>query len=1430
MYNKKVLIESLKKLGSAKAPTQKKDVVVGLNNPTQMSSMKQGGSSVDKQLSVKKSNIQGNGLFINEPIRKGDVIGLAHINNQATPIVGKNHNHSENNPTAVNISQGNKRYLVAAKDLPAGTEITTNYRLQPELEQPEDFMRNGGMTPQKDGYRTYSPYKNLPYIDIHTDTIDTDNIVYDLQLVANNGVTKNVQKNTGLHKIPGASVIREIPIDLEKQSFKKGGGPGDRWLASLVKQGTRSNNLLTYPVKLAGERIARLNAMPYRTKQDIIDALFKKGYEANYFGNADTLHSDSTYGFGKRDLIANYFRGIDTGFEPTDYDFDSDAGLEALINEYGPLKAYLMNSQVKNEEPLSARDLMYHRVNKAYPHSDYDYPNIKIRDHALSKNFLKYTWQDYDADETKENFHKLFDSYGKETIPFDIQPDTSKPPPLFSFKYSPVNPIDNVAGHMGLLQRTAQNEFQLTTRDSWGFFPKNYDPKWNMSDKFRQKQTQLMDAFGKPFILTQTNPITFKKGGVHKTKNKNSRSYSRSLDATNKFFAENYLFEKPSSRKNKIYDPHAKYYQEGGASSPEKWEQEIRGIEGQIGNPTDWTMNDYYLLQDKLNAYRDWRENTPEGQAVIDSHNEEGEYNIPLPEHLQDYTNAMMKSKLAYANEFGNPAAKRMINLPDNPYQFDNGDTGTHYMASMDNYAVPQIQDENGQLVLGDYDPSSKEAMRFDSDEDARYFAEHYKDIAPGFINAKLTSNEIEEYAKGGYIIEDISVPELDKAQYGLETIGNAIKGAGKILSNTYKINPWATKIVDPLSKIIGEGKNAFIYDPSFPQYQRIYKAKPNMITGYTKIKKPNQLDFSSIIEPKTKAIENEALNTFKLLEKAKGNDLNLEQFVDYFEAQQKRQMLKYDYQNFLLDINREKFYDTPEWANTWQNSYDETDNVFKKIEEIIKEKQKNSPLGMKVGQGAEGDVYELIDDPEHVIKIGQTFRTKSAEDLVNSFEGITDDNIARVLRAHKKDNSLIEVMHNLNKTGTFNNFTKDEVIRKLEKDVKVLLNKGFYLDIDNLDGNFKYNHKKNKIDIYDISKPSGKSYLEPEHVFNYLKNNLNAIHHIPEIHPLYDPNKPTPEFRQGGLLNKAQEGGEQTVTDTDKDYYTKMANSPLFKERYARMVGKPIDQVGEEAEAYRQQILNNIETVKINDIGVLPEDQISFEELKAKGFYSPPLSKESELFKPYYDSVNNTSLNKKEKKYYSEQFDEILNDFNKDKHSVYLNTDNPWTRTHELSHASVMGSVDKIFADPIKFKPYETPPKDQFNKLIEDIMVTNKPYLENPDEQKARVDVARKYLESKGLYDPVNENFTEEHLKKLQESMNFRDSDIAPQLIDLMLPYETKDKLRLFNDFVEKKPNQNSNIVKAEQGGEIEYELGDEIDEATKRKLEKLGYTFEII
>jgi hypothetical protein len=133
----------------------------------------------------------------------------------------------------------------------------------------------------------------------------------------------------------------------------------------------------------------------------------------------------------------------------------------------------------------------------------------------------------------------------------------------------------------------------------------------------------------------------------------------------------------------------------------------------------------------------------------------------------QEAMNAMMKARLAYANEFNNPSAQRMINIPDQPYEFDNGDTGTHYMASMDNYAVPQIQSVNGVLQIGDYGPESNEAMRFDSDEDANYFAENYKDVSPGFMDLELDDSEIEEYRRGGYVVEDISVPSLTRMQPG---------------------------------------------------------------------------------------------------------------------------------------------------------------------------------------------------------------------------------------------------------------------------------------------------------------------------------------------------------------------------------------------------------------------------------------------------------------------------------------------------------------------------------------------------------------------------------------------------------------------------------------------------------------------------------------
>ena len=292
------------------------------------------------------------------------------------------------------------------------------------------------------------------------------------------------------------------------------------------------------------------------------------------------------------------------------------------------------------------------------------------------------------------------------------------------------------------------------------------NPGFNALPKYVQENILSNMEYGGDFEMDQ-----YGNGGytVRKSNDRKGKTHVvTGPDGTKKYFGDPNMGERSKSKNGKeaFYARHAgnlkknpyfrayarATWETGGElgmgvpNSPEEWKQYIKSVEAEIGNPASWTLSDYQLMQDTLNEYRYWRENTPEGQAVVDYHNVEGEYDTPLPEHLQNSTNAMMKSRLAYANEFGNPAAQRMVAPVDNPYMFDDGQLGTHYMASMDNYAVPQIQNQNGQLMLGDYDASSNEAMQFDNPEDARYFAEHYKEVSPAFMNGN--------YRKGGEMIK----------------------------------------------------------------------------------------------------------------------------------------------------------------------------------------------------------------------------------------------------------------------------------------------------------------------------------------------------------------------------------------------------------------------------------------------------------------------------------------------------------------------------------------------------------------------------------------------------------------------------------------------------------------------------------------------------
>ena len=302
-----------------------------------------------------------------------------------------------------------------------------------------------------------------------------------------------------------------------------------------------------------------------------------------------------------------------------------------------------------------------------------------------------------------------------------------------------------------------------------------------------------------------------------------SKRYSKSLSATNSVFATNPLFSKPSPRR--IYNPNAKYFQRGGPvvkykintlfSDPPKYQ--IVDIETgkSVGVYKDLTIAEFTL--ERLNGGPS--KNIDPGFTPKDSGRPSGRQIdpgfSPKPNNDIEYfqgggpintsgpgadeapvdeaaMNAMMKARLAYEYEKGNPAAKRMVAPVDNPYDFGDGRMGTHYMGSYGNYAIPGIQDVNGTLEMTG--PRDNEAIRFDREEDAEYFAnENYKRVSPMFIEAELDEEEIQKYVDGGYIVEDLPKAQLGRIVKTVKSFTNPKLPYPKI--NTNKLGSY------PISK-----------------------------------------------------------------------------------------------------------------------------------------------------------------------------------------------------------------------------------------------------------------------------------------------------------------------------------------------------------------------------------------------------------------------------------------------------------------------------------------------------------------------------------------------------------------------------------------------------------------------------------------------------
>ena len=204
------------------------------------------------------------------------------------------------------------------------------------------------------------------------------------------------------------------------------------------------------------------------------------------------------------------------------------------------------------------------------------------------------------------------------------------------------------------------------------------------------------------------------------------------------------------------------------------------------------------------------------GNSTTEDHS----YNTQNKEYQEVGLQGLMKSTLAnQATLFNNPTAKRILGYDNRQYVFkpneiseEGGEVGNVYLGSYGEYVSPGIQeDENHNLH---YVPSEnmwddahenntlKQSFKFRNPEEAKYFAEHYKEVSPYSMTnndeyspiKKLFDNDEDNYSKGGSIRERAKEIRLKVAEkfkpiydylYNEDTEDNQYKRGGKVRRNT---------------------------------------------------------------------------------------------------------------------------------------------------------------------------------------------------------------------------------------------------------------------------------------------------------------------------------------------------------------------------------------------------------------------------------------------------------------------------------------------------------------------------------------------------------------------------------------------------------------------------------------------------------------------
>jgi len=270
----------------------------------------------------------------------------------------------------------------------------------------------------------------------------------------------------------------------------------------------------------------------------------------------------------------------------------------------------------------------------------------------------------------------------------------------------------------------------------------------------------------------QAEGQAFKKGGPFQNSN---------IYATNKLFAKNPLFKKRKKGKKAkgIYNPKAKYtYDDGGESGcPEGYAFNPKTGECIEWNPTVWNTEDQNTSFDPIADIIYMNPNDrPEGMS-------DEEYN----QMYQDQIEHEQLHRLQWLNDELQGESKIPLRMPST---VDNQDyNGPHYYNRRQE-EVDYLHDywknmhpQDAEFIPDDiiYNNETDPAMYqlpWTVEGEARdyEYATHdgMQSLFPkkqkgGSIYLELDDNDIDKYVKGGYVVEDISVPSLTRMDEGGE-------------------------------------------------------------------------------------------------------------------------------------------------------------------------------------------------------------------------------------------------------------------------------------------------------------------------------------------------------------------------------------------------------------------------------------------------------------------------------------------------------------------------------------------------------------------------------------------------------------------------------------------------------------------------------------